>query len=348
LEFRNLGRTGLKVSSLAFGAMSLGSWANNDHDEGVRIIHAAHDAGVNLIDTADAYSRGESETIVGKAIADRRDQIILATKFTNPMGRDPNMRGGSRRWIMLAVEQSLRRLGTDWLDIYYAHRPDPDTDIEETLDALTDLVRAGKIRYIGCSTFRPHQIAEAQWTSRGRGLSRFVIEQPPYSILARGIEADLLPVCRRYDMGAMTWSPLAGGWLSGAYGQAEAPRTAAREHREKRNAPRFDRTDPANQRKAIAVEALEVLAQEFGLPLPQMAVAFAMRHPDVTSVIIGPRTLDQLTSLTPAAALDLPEALLDRIDQIVPPGVTLNMADAGWADANALADPAVRRRPARA
>jgi aryl-alcohol dehydrogenase-like predicted oxidoreductase len=245
----------------------------------------------------------------------------------------------------MAVEASLRRLGTDWIDLYQMHRPDPDTDIEETLGALTDLVREGKVRAIGSSTFRPHQIVQAQWAARDRGLERFATEQPPYSLLARGIEADLLPVCREYGMGAITWSPLAGGWLAGPRG--EAARTSAREHREKRNAARFDPADPANQAKAAAAQQLQRVADEAGLALPLLAVAFALRHPGVTSVLLGPRTMEQLTSLLPAAEIALGDEVLDEIDRIVPPGVTLNVADAGWIDLQALKDPSSRRRPAR-
>ncbi len=345
MQMRNLGRTGLKISGLALGAMSLGAWANGDHDDGVRIIHAALDAGVNLIDTADVYSRGESEEIVGKAIKDRRDSVVLATKFTNPMGRSPNMSGGSRRWLTMALDDSLRRLGVDWIDLYQVHRPDPETDIDETLDALSDHVRAGKIRYIGCSTFRPHQIVEAQWVSQRRGFSRFVSEQPPYSLLARGIEADLLPVCQAHRMGAITWSPLAGGWLSGAHGGG-GEKCVARRNRERRNPKRFDADQPANQRKAVMVEALSALAREVGLPLPHLAVAFVMRHPAVTSVLLGPRTMEQLVSLLPAADLHLSDDVLDRIDEITPPGETPNAADTGWADLHLLKDASLRRRHA--
>src|SRR3954463_11785866 len=217
MEHRTLGRTGVKVSPLCLGAMMFGAWGNPDHDVSIRIIHAALDAGINFIDTADVYSRGESEEIVGKALKGRRDNVVLATKVHGPMGEDPNEFGNSRRWIVREVENSLRRLQTDWIDLYQIHRPEEDTDIDETLGALTDLVRAGKVRYIGSSTFPPSQIVEAQWAAEKRGRERFVCEQPPYSMLIRAVEADVLPTCRRYGMGVIPWSPLAGGWLSGSY-----------------------------------------------------------------------------------------------------------------------------------
>src|SRR4028118_553484 len=229
MELRPLGRTGVSVSQFCLGAMMFGAWGNTDHDESVRIVHRALDAGINFVDTADVYGAGESEEIVGKALAGgRRDDVILATKSHNPMGEDPNRRGNSRRWIMRAVEDSLRRLNTDWIDLYQVHRPEPGTDIEETLSALTDLVHQGKVRYIGSSTFPASQIVEAQWTARDRHLQRFVTEQPPYSILVRGVEADVLPTCARHGMAVLSYSPLAGGWLSGRWPQGAGPRTPPR------------------------------------------------------------------------------------------------------------------------
>src|SRR5947209_149531 len=229
IEQRKLGSTGVSVSPLCLGAMMFGAWGNTDHEDSIRIIHRALDAGINFIDTADVYSRGESEEIVGKALAGgRRDSVVLATKVHGRMGDDPNEFGNSRRWIVREVEHSLRRLGTDWIDLYQIHRPEPDTDIDETLGALTDLVRAGKVRYIGSSTFQPSQIVEAQWVAQRRGRERFVCEQPPYSLLHRGIEAEVLPVCQRYGMGAIVWSPLAGGWLSGRYGSDAGSPDASR------------------------------------------------------------------------------------------------------------------------
>ncbi len=341
MQLRTLGRSGVKVSPLCLGAMMFGAWGNADHDDSIRIIHRALDAGVNFIDTADVYSRGESEEIVGKALKDgRRDQVVLATKVHGTMGEDPNEYGNSRRWITREVEHSLRRLGTDWIDLYQIHRPEADTDIDETLGALTDLVRAGKVRYIGSSTFPASQIVEAQWTARDRGRERFICEQPPYSILVRGIENDVLPTCARYGMGVIPWSPLAGGWLSGRYRMGtELPAS----HRAERIPARYDMTVPGNQRKLEAADALAVLAEEAGLSLIELALAFVIRHPAVTAAIIGPRTMEQLESQLPAADAMLEDAVLDQIDAIVPPGVNLNPADAGWQ--NPALEPAARRRP---
>src|SRR4051812_24352470 len=254
MDTRTLGRTGLKVSPLCLGAMMFGAWGNPDHEESIRIIHTALDAGINFIDTADVYSAGESEEIVGKALAGgKRDDVVLATKFHSPMGEDPNRRGNSRRWLVQEVENSLRRLGTDWIDLYQIHRPDPQTDTEETLGALSDLVHQGKVRYIGSSTFPASRMVEAQWVARDRHLQRFVTEQPPYSLLVRGIEADVLPTALRHGMGVIPWSPLASGWLSGAYRKdAELPRS----RRSDRLPQRFDMSLPANQRKLEAADAL--------------------------------------------------------------------------------------------
>jgi aryl-alcohol dehydrogenase-like predicted oxidoreductase len=342
MEHRPLGRTGVSVSKLCLGAMMFGDWGTKDDDESIRIIHRALDAGINFIDTADVYSAGESEEIVGKALAGgRRDDVVLATKFHGAMGEDPNQQGNSRRWIIREVEDSLRRLGTDWIDLYQVHRPDPGTDIEETLGALTDLVHQGKVRYLGSSTFPPSVIVEAQWAARDRHLQRFVCEQPPYSILVRGIEAEVLPTCARYGMGVIPWSPLAGGWLSGRYrkdADQQAPFSAAR----RRLAQRFDLSLPANQRKLDAAEALAQLADEAGLSLIELAIAFVLNHPAVTAAIIGPRTMEQLEGQLPAADVVLDAALLDRIDEIVSPGINLNPADGGWA--NPALQPAARRR----
>jgi aryl-alcohol dehydrogenase-like predicted oxidoreductase len=330
VEFRALGRTGVKVSPLCLGAMMFGRWGNPDHDESVRIIHRALDAGINFIDTADVYSGGESEEIVGKALAGgRRDDVVLATKVHGEMGDGPNQRGNSRRWIIREVEESLRRLGTDWIDLYQIHRPERDTDIEETLSALSDLVRAGKVRYIGSSTFPASRIVEAQWVSRDRRLERFATEQPPYSMLARAIETDVLPTCLRHDVGVIPWSPLAGGWLSGRY-RKDAERPAST--RAERIPQRFDLTLPANVRKLEAADALAVLADEAGMSLIELAIAWVINHPAVTAAIIGPRTIEHLESQLPAAGVSLEPALLDRIDEIVAPGVTINAADDGFAN----------------
>jgi len=344
MEYRSLGRTGIQVSPLCLGAMMFGPWGEPDHGESVRIIHRALDAGINFVDTADVYSQGESERIVAKALAGRRDEVVLATKFHNQMGGngDPNMRGNSRRWIVRAVEESLRRLDTDWIDLYQVHRPDPATDIEETLSALTDLQRQGKIRAFGTSTFPAYQMVEAQWTAERRGLSRFVTEQPPYSMLVRGIEADVLPVAERYGLGVLPWSPLAGGWLSGRY---RLGRDAPASTRAERLPARYDLSEPANQRKLEAADALARLAEESDLSLVHMAIAFVLRHPAITSPIIGPRTMAHLESQMGAAEVVLSDDVLDRIDEIVPPGTTFSRADSGYVPPSLLL-PSARRRPA--
>jgi aryl-alcohol dehydrogenase-like predicted oxidoreductase len=327
MEYRTLGRTGLKVSPFCLGAMMFGAWGNPDHAESISIIHRALDAGINFVDTADVYSQGESEEIVAKALKGRRDNIVLATKCHGSMGDDPNQQGNSRRWITRACEDSLRRLGTDWIDIYQIHRPDPFTDIDETLGALTDLVRAGKIRYLGSSTFPAYAITEAQWVAEQRGRERFVCEQPPYSLLVRGIEADVLPMCRKYGMGVIPWSPLAGGWLSGKYRTGQDTPTSGRASR---IPGRYDLSLPENQRKLEIVEQLAQLADDAGLSLIHLALAFVVEHPAVTSAIIGPRTMEQLEGQLGAADVKLDDKILERIDEIIPPGTTLNPADAGW------------------
>jgi aryl-alcohol dehydrogenase-like predicted oxidoreductase len=340
MEYRLLGRTGVKVSPLCLGAMMFGSWGNNDHADAIRIIHRALDAGINFIDTADVYSGGTSEEIVGKAIEGRRDDVFLATKFFMPMNPDdPNQSGGSRRWIIREVENSLRRLNTDYIDLYQVHRPSPDTDVEETLGALTDLVRQGKVRYIGSSSYSGSQIVEAQWAARERNLERFVTEQPPYSILARGIEEDVLPTVQRHGMGTLSYSPLAGGWLSGRWRQdsASSPTSSARP------SARFDMTRFANQRKLDLVEDLAQLAEESGLSLIELAIAFVINHPGITSAIVGPRTMAQLESYLPAASVALTADVLDRIDEIVEPGVTVNPDDNSYG-AHELTPRARRRR----
>ncbi|MER5335256.1 aldo/keto reductase [Micromonospora sp. NPDC002717] len=342
MRYRVLGGTGIEVSVHALGTMMFGAVGNPDHDDCVRIIHAALDRGVNLVDTADMYSAGESERIVGRALRGRRDDVVLATKVHFPMGEGRNRGGNSRRWILRAVEDSLRRLDTDWIDLYQVHRPDHTTDIEETLGVLSDLVRAGTIRAFGCSTFPAEEIVEAQHVAERRGLGRFRTEQPPYSILARGIEADVLPVCQRYGMGVLVWSPLASGFLSGRYRHGRPVDLAA--GRPALTPARFDPSIPGNAAKYQAVERLVELAGEVGCSLPELAVAFTVAHPAVTSTILGPRTMEQLDGLLAGAALTLDDAALDRIDEIVPPGTDLYAPDGVWRPP-ALTDPARRRRP---
>src|SRR3954467_271592 len=320
--------------------MMFGAWGDPDHVECVRIIHAALDAGINFIDTADVYGHGESEEIVGKALAGgRRDDIILATKFHNAMGEDPNRRGNSRRWIMRAVEASLRRLGTDWIDLYQVHRPDQHTDVEETLSALSDLVQQGKVRYIGGARSPAGQIGEAQSVARDRQLQRFVTEQPPYSILVRAVEVDVLPACLRHGMGVLSYSPLTGGWLSGRWRKDSGQQSSSRASR---LPERFDLADPLNQRKLDAVEELAQVAERTGITLIELAIAFVLNHPAITSAIIGPRTMEQFEGQLAAADVVLDPAVLDRIDEIVPPGVTVNPVDNSFN--NPALEPAARRR----
>jgi aryl-alcohol dehydrogenase-like predicted oxidoreductase len=343
MNYRNLGSTGVKVSPLCLGAMMFGGWGNPDHDDSVRIIHSAIDAGINFIDTADAYSAGESEEIVGKAVSGRRDSLVIATKVHFPAGTDPNQQGNSRRWIIQECENSLRRLGTDYIDLYQIHRPDPDVAIDETLGALTDLVRQGKIRYLGSSTFPPSSIVEAQWTAERRQRERFVCEQPPYSLLVRGIEAEVLPTCQKYEMGVIPWSPLAGGWLSGRWRKGVGNLTS---RRAERLPQRYDLSLPGNQAKLEAATDLGDLAEKAGITLIHMALAFVLRHPAVTSAIIGPRTQEHLDSQIGAVDVTLDDAVLDRIDEIVKPGTNFVWSDAGY-EPPSLADATRRRRAVR-
>jgi aryl-alcohol dehydrogenase-like predicted oxidoreductase len=343
MEYRPLGRSGMSVSQLCLGAMMFGAAGNPDHDDSVKIIHRALDAGINFIDTADVYSTGESEQIVGQALASgRRDNVVLATKAGLPFGRDPNQRGTSRRWITQAVDASLRRLGTDWIDLYQIHRLDPATDVDETLGALSDLVHAGKIRAFGASNVPASEIVEAQWTAERRGRERFRTEQPPYSLLTRAIEHDVLPACQRHGLGVLVYSPLAGGWLSGRYrkgAQISGPTSAARGQL---FPGVYDSTNPANAAKLDAADALGALADQAGLTLVQLAIAFVTRHPAVTAAIVGPRTMDHLESYLAADGVVLSSDILDRIDEIVPPAHTVNIADNMWRTASLT--PASRRR----
>jgi aryl-alcohol dehydrogenase-like predicted oxidoreductase len=324
--------------------MMFGPWGNPDPEDCVRMVDAALDAGINFIDTADVYSQGTSEEIVGQALArdGKRDKVILATKFHGAMGEDPNARGNSRRWIMTEVENSLRRLGTDYIDLYQVHRPDGATDIDDTLGALTDLVHQGKVRYLGSSTFPAEEIVEAQWMAERRNRERFVCEQPPYSIFVRGIERDVLPTCERYGMGVIPWSPLAGGWLSGKYRQGQ---DLPSEGRAALLPQRFDPAIPENARKLELIEELLKIAADAGCSLAHLAMAFVVAHPAVTAAIIGPRTMEQLTDTLAGAAVSLDDAILDRIDALVAPGTNIASDDAGY-QPPALAQPWRRRRPA--
>ena len=334
MQYRSLGRTGIRVTPFALGAMMLGSLGNPDRAEGVRIIHRALDAGINFVDTADRY--GDSEEVVGAALAGRRDGVVLATKFSLPMDDDINHRGASRRWIMEAVERSLRNLGTDYIDLYQLHRPDPETDIEETLSALSDLVHQGKVRAIGTSSMRGSEIVEAQWASERRGFERFRTEQPNYSILDREIEREILPVVQRFGMGTLVYSPLAGGTLTGRYragqenGFFRSARTGMRHFRD--------------ERRLAIIEELLALSDEVGIKLSHMAMAFAIAHPGVTAAIVGPRTMEQLEDTLAGVDVSLSDEVLDRIDAIVPPGESIGALDMVYRGP-AVADPSLRRRP---
>ncbi len=345
MQYRTLGRTGIQVSPYCLGAMMFGAAGNPDHDDSIRIIHKALDAGINFVDTADIYSNGESEEIVGKALKGRRDSVVLATKAGMPMGHDvggasvadPNRQGASRRWLISALDNSLRRLQTDHVDLFQLHRPRPDTDIEETLSALTDLVRAGKVRAFGTSSFPASDIVEAQWVAERRGLERFRTEQPPYSILSRGIEREVLPACQRYGMGSLVWSPLAGGLLTGRYRKGQQATT----HR----ATRYGFRHLSDERRLDAVEEIITLAQKAGLPMTHLAMAFAIAHPGVTSAIIGPRTMAHLDDLLAGAGTILDDEILAQIDEIVPPGTDVGALDMAYVPP-AISNVSLRRRPA--
>ncbi|WP_405750186.1 aldo/keto reductase [Streptomyces sp. NBC_01411] len=361
MKRRTLGSTGISVSEIALGAMMFGSLGNADHGDAIRIIHSALDAGINVIDTADVYSRGESEKIVGKAVKGRRDGLVIATKFGRPMGDDPNQRGGARRWIVRAVEDSLRRLGTDYIDLYQIHRPDHRTETGETLAALSDLVQAGKIRAFGSSMFPAEMMVEAQWTAERRGSHRFLTEQPMYSIFTRRPEAAVLPTALRHGLGVLTFSPLNSGWLSG---RADLPATHRARLMSSVFPSHYDTSTPAGALKAAALARLTVLAEEAGMTLPQLAIAFVRAHPAVSTVLIGPRTQEQLDGLLHGAGTGLPhtglshtrlprtelsdielsDEILDRIDEIVPPGTDLDPADNYAAAPPAIEDARLRRR----
>jgi aryl-alcohol dehydrogenase-like predicted oxidoreductase len=341
MEQRYLAGTGMSVSPLCLGTMMFGEWGNPDHEDSARIIHVALEAGINFVDTADVYSRGESEEIVGKALLGRRDEVILATKVHGKMGDDPNQKGNSRRWITMEVENSLRRLQTDWIDLYQIHRPDFHIEIEETLGVLTDLQRQGKIRAFGCSTFPAEKIVEAQWAAERHSLGRFVTEQPPYSIFMRGIERDVLPTAQRYGMGVLPWSPLSGGWLAGKYRRGEEGSPGSKV-RGSMMPDRFDTSKPENEGKLDAVEALVELASDSDLSLIHLALGFTLAHPAITAPIIGPRTMEQLESQLGAAEVELSDEVLDRIDEICPPG--RNVADETGFTPPAIEQSSLRRR----
>ncbi|MGW4580611.1 aldo/keto reductase [Rhodococcus sp. YH1] len=338
-DLRVFGRTGVRVSPLTLGTMNFGARGGTSYDESARILHRALDAGITVVDTADAYSRGESEEIVGKALDRRRDSVFLATKFHGAVDDNPHHRGNSRRWIVRAVEDSLRRLRTDHIDLYQVHRPESITGIDETVGALDDLVHSGKIRYYGTSVFSPTELVEAQWAAARRQLVGSVSEQVPYSLLIRGIERETLPIARRYGLGVLTYGPLAAGWLTGRY-RIGAPQPESA--RADLIPGRFDVDSPDNADKLAAADALARLADDLGLSLVQLAVAFVLSHRDVSSAIVGPRTLDHLEAYLAAGEVTLSDETLDRIDEIVPPGQVFRERDTGKIP-EALADPSLRR-----
>jgi aryl-alcohol dehydrogenase-like predicted oxidoreductase len=335
MRYRTLGRTGIQVSPYALGTMNFGAMLNAGGEDSTRIVHRALDGGVNLIDTADVYSGGESEEIVGKAIKDRRDDVVLATKFSNPMGDSPNRRGASRRWITKAVEDSLQRLQTDYIDLYQYHYYDTTTDVEETLSALTDLMHSGKVRAIGTSKLPAADIVEAQWAAERRGLERFRCEQPTYSILNRSIEGDVLPVTQRYGMGTIVYSPLAQGLLTGRVRKGHKSQLT-------RSGAYFAHL--SDERRIDVVEQLIPLAEGAGISLTHLAMAFVIAHPGVTAALMGPQTIQQLDDLLAGAEVVLSDETLDRIDAIVAPGSDVGQLQMAY-HPPAVTTPALRRRP---
>ena len=328
MQYRTLGRTGIQVSPYALGTLMFATTMGNVPADSARIIHKALDAGINVVDTADAY--GDSEEVVGKALEGRRDDVVLATKFGRPIGQDPNRQGASRRWIVAAVEGSLRRLRTDHIDLYQLHRPDPDTDIEETLAALTDLIRSGKVRAIGASQTPAADIVEAQWVAERRGLARFHTEQPAYSILSRGVEREILPTVQRHGMGSLVWGPLAQGLLTGR-NPGDLRRAGLARHL-------------SDARRLGVVEQLQPLAADAGLPMTHLAMAFTIAHPGVTCALLGARTEAHLDDLLAGLDVTLSDDVLDRIDEIVPPGSDVGALDQAY-QPPALGEPSRRRRP---
>jgi len=334
VQYRTLGRTGINVSPYALGTLMFATSMGNDPGDSARIIHKAIDAGVNVVDTADAY--GDSEEVVGKALEGRRDDVVLATKFSRPTGRDPNHQGASRRWIVTAVENSLRRLRTDHIDLYQLHRPDPGTDIEETLAALTDLIRSGKVRAIGASNTPAADMVEARWVAERRGLARFHTEQLAYSLLNRGVEREVLPIAQRFGVGTLVWGPLGQGLLTGR---------VRGDHNDLSRAGRIRHL--TDERRLDVVEQLVPLAADAGLPMTHLAMAFTIAHPGITCALLGARTEAQLDDLLAVLEVTLSYDLLDRIDEIVPPGTDVGALDQAY-QPPALEDPGLRRRPVAA
>jgi aryl-alcohol dehydrogenase-like predicted oxidoreductase len=313
--YKNLGRSGLKVSAFCLGT---DNFANpTPEDECARMIDAALDGGLNFIDTSDSYVKGECERIIGRALAKnkRRDEVVLATKVYYPTGSGPNDRGGSRRHILKACEDSLRRLQTDRIDLYQTHRPSFDVPIEETLEAMNDLVRQGKVLYVGGTTSPAWKVMEAILTSEMRGLARFVSEQSPYNLLDRRIENELVPMCREHGLGILPWGVMGMGVLAGRYPDG---RQYPRDSRAAlRGGIYAERVTP----KGVEVgRSFSEIARGAGLSPAQLAVLWVKDQPGITAPIIGPRTLDQLLHLLPVAEMALSESVRKACDELVPPG----------------------------
>ena len=343
MEYRPLGMTGIAVSHLSLGAMMFGAFGNSDLDDCVRIVLRAFDAGITTVNTADGYSAGQSEDVLGRALdGSRRDDVVLTVKTGVSPDGNPNHGGGSRRFLTRAIEGSLRRLRTDYIDVYELGVPDPNTDLDETLATLTDLATAGKIRAFGTSKMAPSRMVEARWVAERRGHGLFRVAEEPYSILNRAAEYDLLPTARRLGIGVLAFGALSGGWLSGRYRKGHDSGTPGSSLRSRGG--RMDATSPHNAAKFAAADALGALADEAGLTLPQLATAFVAHHPAVSTVVIGPRTLQQLDGSLAADGVVLSADVLDRIDEIVAPGVTITIADTMWAVGSDSLSAARRRR----
>jgi 1-deoxyxylulose-5-phosphate synthase len=312
MEYRTLGRTGVKVSPLCLGAMNFGG--PTSEEDSIRIVHAALDAGINFVDTANVYTGGASERITGKALAGRRDKVVLATKFWNKMGDGPNDSGGSRFHIMQACEDSLRRLNTDHIDLYQIHRPDLNLPQDETLRALDDLVRQGKVRYVGTSTFPAWMIVESIHISEKAGLNRYVSEQPPYNLLDRRIENEVVPVCQRYGLAILPWSPLGGGVLAGKYPPNQQPPDGSR-----LATLTFYKERISDRAREVAHEMGQVAAA-VGLTLPQLATLWVKDQPGITAPIIGPRTMEHLETALSILDKTLSADVAARLDELNPPG----------------------------